>query len=289
MGTVLKIPQDPRATLSISDLAERTGLTAATLRTWESRHGFPEPVRLPGRHRRYTEEHVNQVLEVLRRRTDGLTLEAAIAEATDTTREEDRSIFAGLRRRHPQLVPRTLRKSTLLALTHAMEDECCARAKTPILIASFQHERFFAHAEPRWSELARTARTAVVFADFASRTWEHRTRPLTVHVPESAPMRREWTLVCDAPDYPVCLTAWEIPGQHGVRDADRRFESVWSLDPVVVRDASRIGLELARTFAPDQAAALPQPSATAPREASADLREATSLFTRLLTYLDRVR
>ena len=164
MDTVQKIPQDPAAAFSISDLAERTGLSAATLRTWETRHGFPEPVRRPGGHRRYTEHHVSQVRQVLEHRARGLTLEAAIAATTREAAATDHSVFAGVRRRHPALVTRTLRKSTLLALTHAMEDECCARSREPLLVAGFQDERFLRQAEARWRELSRTAHAAVVFA-----------------------------------------------------------------------------------------------------------------------------
>lgn len=288
MNTVSRITQDPEATLSISDLAERTGLTATTVRTWETRHGFPEPVRLPGRHRRYTQEHVSLVQQVLRRRADGLTLEAAIAEARRDDTPVDRSIYAGLRRLHPHLAPQTLRKSTLLALTHAMEDECCARAENPLLVASFQHERYFERARARYRDLTRTSKSTVVFANFESSPRRGRDDPTVIDVPFTAPMRREWTLICDAPDYPACLSAWELPGQQNQNDPDRLFEAIWSLDPSVVRDASRIGLQLAHEFAPDQAEGLPQPPSWNAPPASPDLLVATSLFSRLLAYLERV-
>ena len=41
-------------------------------------------------------------------------------------------------------------------------------------------------------------------------------------------MRREWAVVCDAPDHPALLTAWELPGQSAVRDRDRLFEAIWT-------------------------------------------------------------
>ena len=44
--------------LTISELAERTQVPQATLRSWESRYGFPSPERLPGGHRRYAESDV---------------------------------------------------------------------------------------------------------------------------------------------------------------------------------------------------------------------------------------
>ncbi len=64
----------PPATLTISDLARRTGVPQATLRSWESRYGFPRPVRLAGGHRRYAEQDVSAVDEVLRHRRSGLSL-----------------------------------------------------------------------------------------------------------------------------------------------------------------------------------------------------------------------
>ena len=64
--------------LSISELAHLTGVPHATLRSWESRYGFPQPSRLPGGHRRYARSDVDAVLEVLRHRRGGLSLEAAV-------------------------------------------------------------------------------------------------------------------------------------------------------------------------------------------------------------------
>ena len=89
------------------------------------------------------------------------------------------------------------------------------------------------------------------------------------------------------PDFPAFLSAWEVPGQQAVRDADRRFEAVWSLDPTVVREASRIALPWPASSLPS-GPRLPAPR-SGPREVSADLREATSMFDRMLTYVDRAR
>ena len=75
-------------------------------------------------------------------------------------------MFAGLRRRRPDLVPYLLAKRTLIALSHAIEDESCARADHGLIMGAFQRERFYRQAEPRWRELARTADAAVALADF---------------------------------------------------------------------------------------------------------------------------
>lgn len=282
----------PAQGLTIGDLAKRSGLTPATLRAWETRHGFPRPHRLPSGHRRYDEQDLALVRQVLRRKAAGVRLETAIAEAAAARHLPMTSVFAELRRVYPHIAVQPLRKSTLLALTWAIEDECCARAQQPALFAAFQHERFFRQAESRWADLARTARSAVVFADFPT-DGVHRSASGAecVHLPVQAPMRREWSLVCDAPDHPAALAAWELPGQSQMRDGDRVFECLWTLEPAAVRDAARACAALVADLAPHLAEDLDDldDPDRLPNDTSDDLRAATTMFTRLLGYVDRYR
>ncbi len=67
--------------ISIGELAARTGVTAGTLRMWESRHGFPRPTRRVSGHRRYTERDCVVVGEVARLRAGGASVPTAIAHA----------------------------------------------------------------------------------------------------------------------------------------------------------------------------------------------------------------
>jgi DNA-binding transcriptional MerR regulator len=131
------------ATLTIGDLVERTGVGEGTLRMWERRHGFPAPERLPSGHRRYRATDAELVLQVLRERAAGLSLPAAIARAREAGDGAEPSVFAGLRRRRPELQPIRLRKPLMLALTRAIEDESCARAERALLFGAFQRERFY--------------------------------------------------------------------------------------------------------------------------------------------------
>ena len=257
---------------------------APTLRSWETRYGFPRPRRLEGGHRRYEPGDVALIQEVLRQRAAGLSLEAAIGVATARGAEGESSVFAGLRRRQPDLLPQVVRKSTLLALTRAMEDEYCARAERAVLFASFQRQRFYRRSRDRWTELARTALVTTVFADFTEPPAANAAL-LEVPVPDGAPLRREWTLVCEARDYPACLTAWEFPGQEGVADADRRFEALWTLSPHAVRDAATICAQLAEQFSPGLRLLDRLPS-DPPPPVSADLQHATGLLSRMIGYLD---
>jgi DICT domain-containing protein len=270
--------------LAIGELAERTAVPAATLRSWEARYGFPRPQRLEGGHRRYDRGDVALIQEVLRQRAAGMSLEAAIDRATARGAEAEPSVFAGLRRRQPDLLPQTVRKGALLALTRAMEDEYCARAEQAVLFASFQDQRYYRQSRDRWTELARTASVAVVFANF-TRPPVPDTPLIEVPVPADAPFRREWTLVCEAPGHSACLTAWEFPGQDAKADVDRRFEVLWTLSPRAVRDAATICAQLAEQFSPGLRLLHRLPSGPPP-PASADLQQATGLLNRMVSYLD---
>jgi DICT domain-containing protein len=227
--------------VSIREVARETGVTEGTLRMWETRYGFPEPERLPSGHRRYSNDHIVQVRQVAHDRQAGLSMKAAIDRARDLASEPEVSIFAGLRRRRPDLQPYVLPKRTLVGLSHAIEDECVARAERPVLFASFQRERFWRQAEARWRDLALTAHSTIVFADFARAAVPDGDRaPVELPIDRGDPFGREWSLVCDAPDYSAFLAAWERPGQDAVADPARRFETVWSVEPALVREASRI-------------------------------------------------
>jgi MerR family transcriptional regulator, light-induced transcriptional regulator len=201
-----------------------------------------------------------------------------------TGNSTEQSIFAGIRRHHPGLRVHILNKRILLAVTRAIEDECGARAQHPVLLGSFQRQRFYRSAAPRWADLARTAEQTVIFADFG------RSRLLPgpvaeVRVPEDSPLRREWALICDAPDTPACVTAWERPGQDRCRDQDRMFEVLWSVDPQVVRSAARIGTGLAAAAIPEITERLAARLREEPDPSSADLRRASGLIERTLDYL----
>ena len=269
------------ALLTIREVSERTGIPVAGLRNWERRYGLPRPMRSAGGQRRYRESDCAALAEVQRGRERGLSLPTAIAQATAAVGGET-SLFAGLSRRHPGLRAHVMAKPVLLALTRAIEDECCARAQRPVLIASFQQQRFYAGAKPRWASLARTAEQTLVFADFPQ--VRHRTGPITeIPIRHDSPVQREWVLICDAPDLPACVIGWEHPGQDATPDAQRVFEALWSVDPQVVRGAAVIAEAAAPDQFPGLQARLAQPAAPG----SADLQRASGLLERTLDYLTR--
>ena len=270
---------------TIGEVAAQSGVPEGTLRMWERRHGFPTPTRLASGHRRYSEEDIGLVRRVADARTAGVTLAAAIERVRAVESEPPASIYAALRRARPDLVPRILAKPTMVALSHAIEDESLSRAERPVLFASFQRERFYRQAEPRWRAFARQAEVAVVFADFP-RSRPNRT-PAELPLDREHPMSREWAIVCDAPGHGACLAGWEPPGS-GEGGRPRTFEAIWSVEPEVVRAASRVGAGLAAA----QAGELLGPvgrrlEADSVPPAADQLRLATAITARCLAHLER--
>jgi DICT domain-containing protein len=275
--------------LSIGEMSRRTGLSVAGLRNWEVRYGFPVPVRTPSGQRRYREADAEMVVDVLRLRHGGLSVGAAI-EAVRAAAAPVRasSLFAGVRRREPSLGVHKMDKKTLLALTWAIEDECCATAQTPLLLGAFQERRYYRPARSRWANLASTAEQTVVFADFS----ESRALPgpmAEIAIPDDSPLRREWALICEAGDRPACVLGWEPPGQQDKEDSERVFEAIWSVEPRVVRHAARLGMDLVAQSLPDFARDAEHRLSGAVLPASPDLLRASGVMERTLDYVCQTR
>ena len=270
---------DP-ATLTIREVARRAGVPAATLRMWETRHGFPAPTRLASGHRRYSEADCQAIERVLAERKRGLSLPAAIDRVVGTPLEGERSLFAALRRAQPALSPQVLTKRALTALSRAIEDEILALADRPVLFAAFQHERFYRASERRWRELARTAELTIALADF-ERARVRRRGVCELPLPADAPLRREWAVVCEGERLCVALTAWELTAEASIPDAARRFETVWTVEPAAVRQVAARAAELGARLHPEVVRSLDDHAGLPPPE----LANVMALMNRCIAYL----
>lgn len=285
MSTDSAVAQDP-SLLTIGELAKATGVAVERLRMWETRYGFPVAERLPSGHRRYSPAVVDDVLTVVRLQESGVRLDQAVAR-TRRPVEEVTSVFAQLRRGFGHLTPIRLRKSTLIALSWAIEDECVAQAQRPLLIGAFQYARNFRPAASRWAELARVATTTLVLVDTGGEPLAVADDITLVDLPADSLMSREWTVVCDAPDFPAALAAWEVPGQEDVPDLERVYEAVWTIEPRAVREASRAALLVAGRAGCEEAPGLLYRLAETPEPGVGDLTAVSTLFNRVVAYLDR--
>ena len=235
--------------LAIKDVAERTGIAAGTIRMWEQRYGFPEPERTTAGYRLYSEEDVDALRRVLAYRERGLSVPAAVdrARGADVGGTDRPSLYGALATGDSPVPARVLTKRTLLAISHAIEDETISRAAAPVIIGAFQREQNYRAVEHRYRDMARTADIVLAFADF-DRLGGGGEGPVEVPVEADAALGREWAVVVDAPGYSACLLAWERSGSPaaGVPDRERTFEAMWTLDPRVVRRAAQVAAALAR-------------------------------------------
>jgi DICT domain-containing protein len=138
-------------------------------------------------------------------------------------------------------------KPLLRTLSYAIEDEGCARANRPLLFGCFQREHFYRQVESRWREMTRTAELAIVLADFR-RARHPRGGPAEVPIGATDPLIREWVVVSVGATFSGCLVGFEPPGQPR---SQRSFETIWSGERVVVREAARVCCGLVARTAPD--------------------------------------
>ncbi|MGD0198819.1 MAG: DICT sensory domain-containing protein [Solirubrobacteraceae bacterium] len=241
--------------LTATELAAQTGVPAGTLRVWASRYGFPAGRHRRGPRHRYGEADVEAIRIVQRLRSEGLTLSAAIAQASAVRPAVQPSIFAGLRSRQPELRVIRLRKPALLQLTHAIEDEHCARAGDGLLLGSFQRERNYRASEYRWRELARTTRCSIAVADF-QQLRAPVGAPVEVPIAADHQLGREWLLIVDSAVACACLAALELPGSAPTPDGARMFEVIWSCEPAIVAQARALTATLLASIAPAVAESL---------------------------------
>lgn len=184
-------------------------------------------------------------------------------------REKDRmsiktSVLSELLQAVPQLRAQIYFKSSLTALSHAMEDQVLAATaeKNPLLIASFQRESFYRQEANRYRRLARKSNQIYVLAaaetDFSSVSEDYETIAFD---PEDG-LRHEWHLVVISPHYATCLVcrerqnpalelySTELPVTFDL-DPARQFEGIWTSDREVSQIAADILLQRILVYKPE--------------------------------------
>jgi DICT domain-containing protein len=276
--------------LAIKDVAERTGIAAGTIRMWEQRYGFPVPGRNASGYRRYTEDDVEALRKVLALRHRGLSVPAAISRAQDNAGVADHpSIYAAVAAQDVGARPQALRKSTLVALSKAIEHEALALAAAPLVFGAFQHERFYRAVEKRWRRLSLHADASAVFADFPDGVRHRSGAPTEIRIGMDDVLGNEWAVVIDAPGYAACLLAWEQPeldDPDGARDGDRLFEAIWTIDAEATRRAAQVAAKLAGRADPAYGERLEELLADRPLALEEPAPGLTALTNRMVAYLE---
>ncbi|WP_439566537.1 DICT sensory domain-containing protein, partial [Gloeocapsopsis crepidinum] len=162
------------------------------------------------------------------------------------------SVLSELLQAVPQLRAQIYFKSSLTALSHAMEDQVlAATVENPLLIASFQRESFYRQEANRYRRLARQSNQVYVLAaaetDFSNASEDYETIAFD---PQQDALRHEWHLVVIARHYTTCLVcrerqnpalelySAELPVSFDM-DPARQFEGIWTSD----REVSHIAAD----------------------------------------------
>lgn len=159
----------------------------------------------------------------------------------------------------PNWRPQMYFKSSLTALSHAMEDRVLADADHPLVIASFQKERYYRQEAHRYRRIA--AKTDQVYvlaapeADFknSSQVYE------TVAFNDEDSLNQEWHLIVIGKKYSCCLICGEKTNVANPKkgslamEASRRFEGIWTFDPQVTVKAAELLLGRILVYRPELA------------------------------------
>lgn len=195
----------------------------------------------------------------------------------------------------PQLRSHLYFKSSLTALSHAMEDRVLAGTDRPLLIASFQQEKFYRQEAHRYRRLGEISDHVYVLAapdaEFSNADRYYELIPFT----SDDALASEWHLVVIGPQSSACLVCREkiLPPTPGSvlpdLDPSRRFEGVWTFDRQVTIATAHILLDRIQQYRPELAAKIAQTKQdflltipTLPQDHSAG---ADVFVQRLVTYL----
>jgi DICT domain-containing protein/signal transduction histidine kinase len=170
------------------------------------------------------------------------------------------SVLDTLLKALPQVRPQLYFKSSLTALSHAMEDQVLAGVDRPLVIASFQRERFYRQESHRYLRISeRTDQVYVLAApetDFTNRSEQYE----TIAFEPADGLSKEWHLVVLGQQYASCLICREREfheSKHGVPDLhvdqSRRFEGIWTFDRQTVYKSAEILLHRILHYRPELA------------------------------------
>ncbi|MBT9314317.1 DICT sensory domain-containing protein [Leptothoe spongobia] len=162
----------------------------------------------------------------------------------------------------PKLRPQMYFKTSLTALSHAMEDQVLAGNDRPLMIASFQQERFYRQEAHRYLRLAEITPQIYVLAaaDTKFADADGAAHHETIAFDKDDALVHEWHLVVLGEQYTACLICREhsqisqkpkvLSGAPDL-DQSRRFEGIWTLNRHVCEQAAYILLQRMATYRPD--------------------------------------
>lgn len=168
------------------------------------------------------------------------------------------SLLADLLQSFPELKIQVYFKSSLTALSHAMEDQVLADANAQsLVIASFQQARFYRQEAHRYRLIAQHTDQVYILSapetEFSNSSEYYE----TIAFDPEDPLASEWHLVVIGKNYSYCLICQERETNPGVSeelDATRSFEGIWTFDRTISCQAAALLLDRILNYRPELAA-----------------------------------
>jgi DICT domain-containing protein/signal transduction histidine kinase len=158
----------------------------------------------------------------------------------------------------PQLRPQLYFKTSLTALSHAMEDQVLAGTEQPLVIASFQQERFYRQEASRYARIADVTNQVYVLSARGTSFTDRSDLYETIAFDENDALTQEWHLVVMGLSYSACLVCRErmpvplISRTTGTAlEQTRRFEGIWTQDRYVSQQAALLLLKRIQVYRPE--------------------------------------
>jgi len=167
------------------------------------------------------------------------------------------SLLADLITSFPDLDIQVYFKSSLTALSHAMEDQVLADTEAQsLVIASFQQARFYRQEAHRYRLIAQQTDQVYVLSapetEFRNSSEYHENISFDSHDSLSS----EWHLVVIGQTYSYCLVCQEQqfePGLTEELDSTRSFDGIWTFDRTISCQAASLLLDRILSYRPELA------------------------------------
>ncbi|WP_008312722.1 DICT sensory domain-containing protein [Leptolyngbya sp. PCC 6406] len=170
----------------------------------------------------------------------------------------------------PQLRSQLFFKTSLTALSHAMEDQVLAGTTDqgamdqPLVIASFQQARFYRQEASRYQRIAQLTDQVYVLSAAGTSFENSSSHYETIAFTPDDGLTQEWHLVVMGAHYSACLICRErAPAPLVERsptgpalEQTRRFEGIWSPDRGVTQEAAALLLDRIESYRPELSAKL---------------------------------
>ncbi len=162
------------------------------------------------------------------------------------------SVLTELLSQHSHLRPHLYFKSSLTALSRAMEDLVLAGADRPLVIATFQEERFYRQEAHRYQRIAAQTDRAYVLSVMESSKIPA-TDYVLIPINPNDGLAQEWNLVVIGENSAACLICQERTGEwtnaQGL-ESSQRFDGIWTFDRQIAIDAAQILLGRVAKYRP---------------------------------------